>query len=133
VNLLFLHYHGYVLTCFLSRESGGEWTPEPLLGPKMLALFDYLHVRALFTTKDAMHKALKSVADLNDALQKRMQVHAASRAELEEGLKEAFLGAGGQAAAGGSKTWNDEASDGGEPCLIFCPMPWCSLQSMCAD
>jgi len=67
-----------------------------------------------------MHKALKSVADLNDALQKRMQVHAASRAELDEGLKEAFLGAGGQAAAaGGSKTWNDEASDGGEPCLIF--------------
>ena len=100
-----MHYHGYVLTCFLSRELGGEWTPEPLLGPKMLAFFDYLHVRALFTTKDAMHKALKSVTDLSDALEKRMQVHAASRAELEEGLKEAFLGAGGQgAAAGGSKT-----------------------------
>ena len=69
-----------------------------------------------------MHKALKSVTDLNDALQKRMQVHAASRAELEEGLKEAFLGAGVQGvAADGSKTWNDEASDCGEPFLIFVP------------
>ena len=69
-----------------------------------------------------MHKALKSVTDLNDALEKRMQVHAASRAELEEGLKEAFLGDGGQAAAaGGSKTWKDEASEEGEPCLIFVP------------
>ena len=69
-----------------------------------------------------MHKALKSVTDLNDALQKRMQVHAASRAELEEGLKEAFLGAGAQAAAGGgSKTWNDDIPDDGEQCLIFVP------------
>ena len=69
-----------------------------------------------------MHRALKSVTDLNNALQKRMQVHAAFRAELEEGLKEACLGAGGQAAAaGGSKTWRDEASEEGEPCLIFVP------------
>ena len=56
-----------------------------------------------------MHKALKSVTDLNDALQKRMQVHAASRAELEEGLKEAFLGAGGQAgAAGATAGWLED-------------------------
>jgi len=86
----------------------------------MLALFDYLHVRALFTTKDAMYKALKST-ELNDALQKRIQVHAASRAELQEGLKAAFLGYGhgGGDVAGAATGWNDEVPDDAGACNVY--------------
>ena len=84
----------------------------------MLALFDFLHVRALFTTKDAMYKVLKP-SELNDALQKRIGVHAASREELADGLKAAFLGPGGVGyggvAGGVSTVWNDEVpEDAGE-------------------
>lgn len=117
-----MHYDWHVLTCLLCRESENEFKPEPLLGPKMLALFDYLHVRALFTTKDAMHKVVKST-ELNDALQKRIQVHAASRAELQEGLKAAMsgyggVGHGGGDGAGAATGWNDEVPDDAGACNV---------------
>jgi hypothetical protein len=67
-----------------------------------------------------MYKALKST-ELNDALQKRIQVHAASRAELQEGLKAAFLGYGhgGGDVAGAATGWNDEVPDDAGACNVY--------------
>ena len=80
----------------------------PLLGPKFLAMMDYMHVRALFNTKDSMNKAIKAT-DLNDALQKRIQDHAAGRDQFKKALESFYEGAGGEGVS--SAGWDDRIPD----------------------
>jgi hypothetical protein len=89
----------------LHRESEtGDWEKVPLLGPKFLAMMDYMHVRALFNTKDTMHKVIKA-SDLNDALQKRIQEHGTFRNQFKKALESFYDGAGGE--DGSSAGWDD--------------------------
>ena len=80
----------------------------PFLGPKFLAMMDYMHVRALFNTKNTMYKAIKA-SELNDVLQKRIDEHEAGRGEFKKVLESFYEGAGGEGVR--SAGWDDSIPD----------------------
>ena len=87
----------------------------PLLGPKFLALMDYMHMRALFNTKDTMHKVIKP-SELAEQLQKRLVLHEQSREQFKEALESFYEIQGGAVGGlgGDGGSFNDTIPDGGK-------------------
>ena len=91
----------------------------PLLGPKFLALMDYMHMRALFNTKDTMHKVIKP-SEVTEQLQKRLLVHEQSRDQFKKALESFFENQGGAVSGHGGDggAFDDSIPDGGK--CLFC-------------